>query len=344
MSRSVLETIGIDITYNCNYRCKHCFNSSGTHNFAKEMTDETLKQLVNDISKLNLRGACICGGEPLLRKKILLEIIDLYKSSNPIQGFNMVSNGFYIDRQTAHDLKSAGINSVQISLDGATAETHNWLRNNTDAYEHAIKAIDFLVKSDIDVSVACVPNKQNFNEISELIDLCQKLGVNRIRFQPLMSLGRGKNMEQYFLNDEEYFVLSRKLDSKRSSNSHIQIEWGDPIEHLFAYCSGFSGLKFIEISAYGDLLISPYLPLKLGNITRHNIFDYINAGLTDVLNNDFIRLITSLITDAAKMDEQSRKVLPEIFTGNDISIDIIDENFSEKTLMFVQRYTKGETL
>ena len=46
MDNSILRNCGItamsiDITYNCNFRCRHCFNRSGEHCFGeRELTDE----------------------------------------------------------------------------------------------------------------------------------------------------------------------------------------------------------------------------------------------------------------------------------------------------------------
>ena len=338
MNRQILETIGLDITYNCNFRCKHCFNSSGTHNYDSEMSNENLRKLTKDLTKLNLRGACICGGEPLLRKKILLEIIDIYNTGNPIQGFNMVSNGFFLDNSTARDLKSAGINSVQISLDGATAKTHNWLRGNTESFTRAINAINNLVENEINVCVACVPNKKNINEIDEIIELCSELGVTHFRMQPFMSLGRGSKMYDFLLDDEQYFLLSRKLSSKRNTINNLIIDWGDPISHLSLYSTNKTSLKYIHISAYGDILISPYLPLKIGNIKHHSIHEYFDAGLSNILNNNFVQLLSGVITDPSKMNEQITKNFPHIFTGNDIHLDLIEDDMEEKTAFLIKKY------
>ena len=39
-----LKVVSLDITYKCNFRCRHCYNSSGEHNFNnKELKLRTLK-------------------------------------------------------------------------------------------------------------------------------------------------------------------------------------------------------------------------------------------------------------------------------------------------------------
>ncbi|HAP8311614.1 TPA: radical SAM protein [Enterococcus faecium] len=63
--------ISIDVTYKCNFRCKHCYNASGGDNcfMDNELTDDELLELTKDICNLKPYNICFCGGETLLRKK-----------------------------------------------------------------------------------------------------------------------------------------------------------------------------------------------------------------------------------------------------------------------------------
>lgn len=42
--------ISVDITYDCNFRCLHCYNSSGEHNedAKKQLSNDELFQLAED--------------------------------------------------------------------------------------------------------------------------------------------------------------------------------------------------------------------------------------------------------------------------------------------------------
>lgn len=230
MVKNSMEIVSLDLTYQCNYRCLHCYNSSGTHDYGVELSDNQVISIVNSYIELRPRSFCICGGEPMMRKELLYRIIRQYSESNPINGCNMVSNGYFINMDSAKNLKYAGINSVQISLDGATPQSHNWLRNNEHAFEHAINAIKCLRNLDITVSVACTPTKMNIAEVDDLINLCLNYGIMMFRMQPIMSLGRGKGLKDIYLTNLEYLKLSRRLLSKSADlqKSGMRIEWGGP--------------------------------------------------------------------------------------------------------------------
>lgn len=93
-----LQTASIDITYKCNFRCKHCFNSSGEHSGIKqELSDEKILETADEIMDLGVESLCLCGGEPLLRKDLVYKIANLKKKTNT--ALSMVSNGYLISKQ-----------------------------------------------------------------------------------------------------------------------------------------------------------------------------------------------------------------------------------------------------
>ena len=74
MDNSILRNCGItamsiDITYNCNFRCRHCFNRSGEHCFGeRELTDEELMKIIVEVADIAPRSLCIQNGKVLYRK------------------------------------------------------------------------------------------------------------------------------------------------------------------------------------------------------------------------------------------------------------------------------------
>ncbi|WP_352420149.1 radical SAM protein [Proteiniborus sp.] len=336
-------TTSIDITYNCPFRCLHCFNSSGTHNFAKkEMTNGEFMNAIKQISEYRPNTVCFCGGEPLLRKDLLIESASyLSENSKHNIDINLVTNGYLMDKKTATRLKDSGFKLIQISLDGATPSTHDWLRNKKGSYHKAIEATQILVDEGFYVGIACAPNKKNIDEIDDLIDLCYELGVKEFRMQPLMKLGRAKNIEDSFLNSEDYWKLCRKLRKKQEQMvlKGMHIEWGDPILHILSGRKGKKHLDYISINAYGDIVISPYLPVIVGNIKKHTLNEYFNNGLGEVWELDFIKVLSRYVKSAETLDINSiNNLIPEIFTGRDIEVDLVEDNIILMDRKIIEKY------
>lgn len=326
-----LKTASIDITYNCNLRCKHCFNSSGEHiRKTPEMSDETILRLSEELFDLGIENLCICGGEPMLRSALIYKIASLKSRKYPNINLSMVSNGLMIGKEEAKQLAASGINHVQISVDG-NKESHEWMRNRKGSYDKAILAITNLIENGISVAVSFCPTKRNFNDIFSVIDKMHDLGVKNFRSQPLMNLGRTKiYLKNEFLSYSQYMRLKKNMDRKqREYDDGFEIEWGDPLEHLFYFVSQEETMQNIEITSYGDILISPYLPISFGNIINGSIEDYLTAGLKSVWKLPVLKKIVSFYKSAECMDS-SCVGLPEIYVDDIIQLDLLLPGWEEK--------------
>lgn len=326
------KLVAIDVTYKCNLKCLHCFNFSGdeeTTNFIKsEISDDELLKLTDSIIEIEPDTVCLCGGEPILRGDIIFELIS--KIITETQGrtnVNIVTNGQSITKEKALKLKKSGLNFIQVSLDGSDAESCDWIRNKKGAYEKICNAIKILVDAGLEVSVACCPTKKNLNKIVETMELAENLGVHLFRMQPLMNLGRAqKYLKEHMLDFIEYKKVVEIFEEYRYRNSKMDLEWGDPISHLTEiavndkeYFSSFT------INAYGDILISPYIPITFGNIKNHTLNEYWEGGLRTVHRTPFLKEVCKKIKTANNMDiSKIENGLPQNYKDEPLSVDIID--------------------
>lgn len=325
--KKYIEVLSVDVTDRCNLCCRHCFNYSGTRKLnAFEMSDESFLCLIQQITDLEIASMCFCGGEPMIRKQLIFESMDIINKSNTTA--NMVSNGYYIGFKEAREIKDSGIGSVQISLDGFK-ESHDWLRNKEGSYERAIDAIINLKSVDCRVNIAFTPTKKNIGDIEDFVKMIDEMGISMLRMQPIMNMGRAKNIFEYFPSNEDYFILARKISLLRKQYKKMNIEWGDPTTHLQSISSG-KWIKSVSITAYGDILISPYIPISFGNVCNHTLQEYVDGGLCDIVNNEFIKTIAGKINDSYNMDISKNSNLPGLYESELLKVDILDEDWELK--------------
>ena len=60
--------------------------------------------------------------------------------------------------------------------------------------------------------------------------------------------------------------------------SQMQITWGDPVDHLYMYRET-GRIPQICVNAYGELSVSPYLPITIWNLNRNTLRDYIDLEI-----------------------------------------------------------------
>lgn len=172
-------------TLQCNFRCPYCYEEH-----VDEYIEGEKEQLLLDFILQNIRNAKYLsimwyGGEPLLKKdlifrmsKILIE--ECNKRGIPYHS-TMVSNGYLLNRKTAHELATeCNLKSVQITLDGGP-DTHNLtriLRNGQGTFQKIldnIKEINDLLRVSIRVNVS----KENVSDVYKLFPVLMEHGLNK---------------------------------------------------------------------------------------------------------------------------------------------------------------------
>ncbi|MBO0441434.1 radical SAM protein [Candidatus Enterococcus ikei] len=320
-----ITSASFDLTYKCNLKCKHCFNSSGDLSpcyHQQVLTHEEKEKILLDIAKLNVSSICLCGGETLLEFDFIKNVVPKIKKISPVTSINMVSNGILFDEEKARGLKEAGISLIQFSLDGFTDESYDFVRNSKGKLYKVKQAIKIAVREGFTVGVAVLPHKKNIDEIEKIIDFCEMCNIFEVRFQPFMPIGRGlENKEEITLSKDEYEYLKELIDNKereiRKRGSNFKIEWGDPMDHFFMIQEE-EDLPYLNINAYGEILVSPYLPFVVWNLRNNTLGEYLASDcLKKMLNLD---VLTDTLNELTTVDSLSLRELdlPHVYKEENV--------------------------
>ncbi len=194
----------------CNLGCLHCCEESG-QSMPDEMTKEQSLDFCRQIADLDIPYMAISGGEPLLCPHIF-DVCELIRQNNI--SLKIETNGEFIDEKTARKFAALKMRSVQISLDGATAETHERLRLRGD-WEKAVTATKLLMEYGVNTEIVFVPTQFNIHEIGDIIDLAYSLGVYGFYTGKTMRIGRAaQNWDIICPSDDEYDKFFEVLQEK----------------------------------------------------------------------------------------------------------------------------------
>lgn len=276
-----IRSASLDITYRCNLKCRHCFNRSGEIVSEDELSDFELANIASQLGNLALDSVCLCGGEPLLRFAILPDLIKLLKRKNRNTVVSMVTNGTLLTQNKIDALKNAGLDRIQFSIDGISDESYDYVRKTNGLLDRAISMLEACVASGLEVMVASLPHQANYSEFNQIIDFCVSRRVSELRVQPLMPIGRaGENYSDLSLSQEEYATIRSMLQSANQKYPQMKFEWGDPVDHFFMLQEA-SYLPMITISAFGECLVSPYLPYAIWDLRRNSLSDYLDMHIPE---------------------------------------------------------------
>lgn len=205
--------LALEITRKCNLRCIHCYLAAGEAD--KELTLSEIKALLRSARDTGGISIALGGGEPLIRKDCI-EIIEYAAAEGLL--ISLGTNATLVDKNLAKLLTKLPI-KIQVSLDGATKETHDRIRGK-GSFDLAVRGIDNLISEGMkkDILIAFTPMKINVHEVPDIVDFALKRQIPVIQFPPLSSSGRAKERWQELrLSDDEMlwfweFVLKRSKE------------------------------------------------------------------------------------------------------------------------------------
>ncbi len=173
----------ISITDSCNFRCSYCMPGGTYHCMpsSKLMSPNEINTIAGEFIKLGVQKIRLTGGEPLTRKDFP-EILSLLAEHN-IE-LTLTTNGSLI-HQYIQELKAAGVESVNVSLDSLKPETFKNITKR-DEFNRVYKNIFLLLKNNIRVKLNVVAIKDVVeNEMLNFIQLTKDLPLH-VRFIEFM--------------------------------------------------------------------------------------------------------------------------------------------------------------
>ena len=299
------------ITEKCNLRCTHCYQED--YSSAGEMSFEELRfvadKLIQTLSKWNKKGKiAITGGEPFVKSE-LFPLLEYLNESPQIANIYILSNGTLIDEKICKEIGNVKkVSRVQISLDGASARTHNAIRGE-GTFEKAIEAIKLLndhADYGIKVNIMFTLQKCNKEDIPALFDLAIENGINSLLVERFVPCGRGKQIESEMLSSHElqevFQYISDRADLEYDKGNRLMVVKQRPLwinidlekanvnakiplhKQVGGICSiGFDNLTILHD---GTILPCRRLNIPLGNLKNDTLFDiwYDSEVLWDIRN------------------------------------------------------------
>ena len=294
-------TMSIYITYKCTKECIHCVNSASPKKDTKnELSTNDWLNLLKQMRDVGVIYLVFTGGEIFTRKdwfEIVSYADELKFSYALLTDFDYLGDG-EIER-----LKKLNyIDHILISLDGATSETHDFIRGK-GAFERSLKKLEVLKNSGLLFNISTTVHKNNKHELDKIVDLAKNYNANAIWFNPLAPFGRGEDLKEIVLSEEELTELSF---SYLNIIENSEIKPGNEFWSLLSEDKDrkdkFNPLKGnpysislaiynFSLDAYGDCYLDSKLRarniLPLGNIKNSNILELWNSEKLTPLRNQY---------------------------------------------------------
>ncbi len=217
-----LEIISWEATRVCNLNCVHCGSPIETWVRENELTtDEVVGafyQIAEDFDLSNFHHINITGGEPFMRKDLLIILKEISKIPE-YRNIAIQTNGVHIaeNPELLEKLKEYGVTGIGVSIDGLR-ETHDTFRRKKGCWNKAIKAAKKSVEAGLVVTVSTVAHAKNVNEIPKLYEIVKDFHPRYFRIMTIDPIGRAELNNEYLLSPQQIKQVIDFLKQKHEEN------------------------------------------------------------------------------------------------------------------------------
>jgi radical SAM protein len=254
-----------------------------------ELTSAEAHALLDDLARFEPRPHVILtGGDPLVRPDLLELIAAATARGLAVSVSPAATPLLTADRIGA--MKEAGAVAMSLSLDGATAASHDGLRRVPGTFERTLRAAREILAEGIVLQVNTLVAAQTLDELPRIHELVRELGVDRWSLFFLVQTGRGSVLAP--IEPDECDRLAAWIGTLRGARPIVTTTEAPHFRRIslqamrrrgalhspamtalrraFGIRDG-NGVAFI--SHDGDVQPSGFLPITAGNVRQRSVVD-----------------------------------------------------------------------
>lgn len=280
------NTFVLELTHNCNNRCRHCYNAwrapalNYAENHRAEMSTGEIKQTIVRLrEELSASTVVLSGGEPTLRPD-LVEIISFLHS----QGLSaqIITNGINLTRSFVE--ATVRNSSYQVSLLSSQRDVHDRLAGHDGAWDATVDGMMNVHLAGGHLIVVFVATRENYCDLGPTVHLAMMLGAHSFLYN---RINAGAANIQF---SEELFLTPAMVEENLEVLDQIVADTGFPIatgvviEPCKIDVTRFSNIQFnwcalagedstLIVDPAGNFRICEHSSVILGNIKSDSVRD-----------------------------------------------------------------------
>lgn len=239
------ESLHVELTSYCPLRCPQCYKGQST---TKMLDYKFLLSVIQQANQMQVFQIALGGGEPLAYPKLHLVIEEITRCG---MASSITTSGWGLDETMLDVLLRHGLKHIQISLNGSNEKVHSLSR---DGYEHAIRALELLKKTEMSYGVNWVARRDNIDDFPNFIQAMKRYNVqniNILRYKP----SANEIYKEIYLPHEKMLLLANIIKNTRGIRLKVDSAFAQLLCHLnqnTGFMSGCgAGRRFLALDADG---------------------------------------------------------------------------------------------
>ena len=206
-----------NLTSKCNQNCKFCFRKKNI-----DSSIERNKEIIDKLTKLNVKNLSISGGEALLYKDIFY-LLDYIKIKLPKTKLVLNTNCQSIDYNLLNKIINT-FDAITLPIESIDSLYNTEIGRCSQHIENVLKVLEFC-NDKIEIKINTVIMKDNINQIEKIYNLIKKYNIKRWKIFRFLPIRDAKIYDEEFRISDEISLKIEKMINLINSNSHIDISY-----------------------------------------------------------------------------------------------------------------------
>jgi PqqA peptide cyclase len=263
-----------ELTYACPLHCPYCSNPLNLADYSDELATEEWQRVLAEARALGVLQLHLSGGEPLQRR----DLVELVASARDL-GFytNLITSALGLSRRRAEELKAAGLDHVQISIQADEQSLSDRIAG-TPSYERKVAAARMVKELDWPLTMNVVIHRHNIDRMGRILDLAEELGADRIELANTQYYGWARRNRAALLPSRSQLDRAEEVvrAARRRLEGKMEIIYVIP-DYYSKYpkpCMGGWGKNQLTVTPNGNVLPCPAahtLDLPRATVREHSL-------------------------------------------------------------------------
>lgn len=262
-----------DPTSACNRNCKGCWSAEYGHK--QNLTLDEMQSIVTQGKELGCHFYWLTGGEPLIKKKEVLEIC----RNNKDCIFLIFTNATLVDEDFCRAMNECGNITLALSLEGSE-ESNDW-RRGEGSYATTVKAMDLLKKNKCIFGVSVCYTSKNLPVVTsdEFIDMIIGKGAKFMLNFNYMPVGHGADVSLIPTPEQrkELYMWNKKMRNGKTGKPIFIMDFQNDGEYVGGCIAG--GRNYFHINSEGDIEPCVFIHYSDSNIRTHTLLEALQNPL-----------------------------------------------------------------
>lgn len=165
-----------ELTYACPLQCPYCSNPVDYAKYTNELSTDDWKRVLGEARKMGAVQLGFSGGEPLTRN----DLVELVKYARELGYYsNLITSGYGLTEDKIIQLKEAGLDHIQVSIQASTQELNDHIAGTT-SFNHKKTVTHLVKKHGLPMVLNVVIHRENIYQMQQILEMAEELGADYV--------------------------------------------------------------------------------------------------------------------------------------------------------------------